>query len=185
LIAPADLSANCSSLTIGHFHGGHLFAQAVGGAEGAEFDCQKFIYLGSLARVAPVCILSKDSGITSMDQWMNSKNPIKIGGTVPGVLAPHDTPKLLKIALGLPIIDTMISMLRRLLRSLHIMEVDRDRSLIKFFFVNGRSMFKADRDHIHHRLLKMGLTHRNAVFFLYGITLLLGVATFSSMAFSS
>jgi len=89
------------------------------------------------------------------------------------------------IALGLPIIDTMVSMLRRFLRSLHIMEVDQDKSLIKFFFINGRSMFKADRAHIHHRLLQMGLTHRRAVIVLYGISLALGGLALSSVYFKN
>ncbi|MBP1695152.1 MAG: glycosyl transferase [Deltaproteobacteria bacterium] len=83
--------------------------------------------------------------------------------------------------LGLPIMDTFLSMLRRVLKSLHIFTIDSQKNILKFFYVNGKSIVTADRDHIHHRLLKLGLTHRNAVFFLYGVTLLLGVATFSSV----
>ena len=85
--------------------------------------------------------------------------------------------------LGLPIMDTLLSMLRRVLKSLHVFTIDNQKNILKFFYLNGKSIVKADRDHIHHRLLKMGLTHRNAVFFLYGITLLLGAATFSSVYF--
>jgi UDP-GlcNAc:undecaprenyl-phosphate GlcNAc-1-phosphate transferase len=87
------------------------------------------------------------------------------------------------IALGLPIMDTLISMLRRLLQSLHILAVDRDRNVLKFLFINGKSIVKADRDHIHHRLLKMGFTQRNAVVILYAITLLLGGIAFISVYF--
>src|SRR5215475_6117342 len=36
-----------------------------------------------------------------------------------------------------------------------------------------------DRDHIHHRLLKLGYTHRRAVLLLYGITLLMAVLSLS------
>jgi len=53
------------------------------------------------------------------------------------------------LALGLPIIDTLFSMLRRVLEK--------------------RSPFDPDRGHIHHRLLDMGLTHRRAVLVLYGM----------------
>jgi UDP-GlcNAc:undecaprenyl-phosphate GlcNAc-1-phosphate transferase len=57
------------------------------------------------------------------------------------------------LALGLPIFDTLFSMFRRLLER--------------------RSIFSADRGHVHHRLLDIGLTHRRAVIFLYGISSLL------------
>jgi UDP-N-acetylmuramyl pentapeptide phosphotransferase/UDP-N-acetylglucosamine-1-phosphate transferase len=87
------------------------------------------------------------------------------------------------MTLGLPIMDTFLSMLRRVLKSLHIFTIDNQKNILKFFYINGKSIVTADRDHIHHRLLKMGLTHRNAVFFLYAITLLLGAATFSSVYF--
>jgi hypothetical protein len=34
-------------------------------------------------------------------------------------------------------------------------------------FLSGHSLFGADRDHIHHKLLAMGLSHRQAVWILY------------------
>ena len=40
--------------------------------------------------------------------------------------------------------------------------------------VRGRPLFRADKEHIHHRLLGRGLTHRQAVFVLYGMCLVLG-----------
>jgi UDP-GlcNAc:undecaprenyl-phosphate GlcNAc-1-phosphate transferase len=58
------------------------------------------------------------------------------------------------IALGLPIIDTLLAMGRRAIR--------------------GRSMFQADKEHIHHKLLARGLSHRQAVLVLYGFCVLLG-----------
>jgi UDP-GlcNAc:undecaprenyl-phosphate GlcNAc-1-phosphate transferase len=89
------------------------------------------------------------------------------------------------LALGLPIMDTALSMARRLLRSLHIMEIDEEKNEIKFFFLDGFSVFKADRDHIHHRLLQMGLTQRKAVILLYAISLGLGGLAFSSIYFKN
>ena len=53
------------------------------------------------------------------------------------------------LALGLPIVDTLLSIVRR--------------------FLERRPLFSPDRGHIHHRLLDMGLTHRRAVLVLYGI----------------
>jgi UDP-GlcNAc:undecaprenyl-phosphate GlcNAc-1-phosphate transferase len=89
------------------------------------------------------------------------------------------------LALGLPIMDTALSMFRRLLKSLHIMEVDRDKNVVKFFFIDGWSIFRADRGHIHHRLLQMGFTQRKAVVFLYVISLFLGGLAFSSIYFKN
>lgn len=60
------------------------------------------------------------------------------------------------LALGLPLADTALAMFRRILR--------------------GRNPFSADREHIHHKLLDMGLTHRQAVLVLYGACLLLAGA---------
>ena len=89
------------------------------------------------------------------------------------------------LALGVPIMDTALSMVRRLLRSLHIMEIDEDRNEVKFFFFDGFSIFRADRDHIHHRLLQMGLTQNKAVILLYAVSLILGGLAFSSVYFKN
>jgi UDP-GlcNAc:undecaprenyl-phosphate GlcNAc-1-phosphate transferase len=89
------------------------------------------------------------------------------------------------IALGLPIMDTILSMFRRLLKSLHIVEVDQDKNIVKFFYLDGWSMFKADKDHIHHRLLKIGFTHKKAVVFLYAVSLVLGGLALSSVYFKN
>lgn len=51
------------------------------------------------------------------------------------------------LALGLPITDLLLTIARR--------------------FLAHRSLFSADRGHIHHRLLDLGLTHRRAVLSLY------------------
>ena len=89
------------------------------------------------------------------------------------------------LALGLPIMDTALSMVRRLLRSLHIMEIDEEKNEIKFFFLDGFIMFRADRDHIHHRLLQMGFTQKKTVILLYAISLILGGLAFSSVYFKN
>ena len=58
------------------------------------------------------------------------------------------------IALGLPIMDTLLAIGRRAIR--------------------GRPLFQADKEHIHHKLMDLGLTHRQAVLVLYGFCMLLG-----------
>jgi UDP-GlcNAc:undecaprenyl-phosphate GlcNAc-1-phosphate transferase len=56
--------------------------------------------------------------------------------------------------LGVPILDTLLAVSRRAM--------------------NGRPLFRADREHIHHRLLAIGLSHRQAVLVLYGVCMLFG-----------
>jgi len=89
------------------------------------------------------------------------------------------------IALGLPIMDTILSMFRRLLKSLHIMEVDPKENVVKFFYLDGWSMFRADRSHIHHRLVQLGFTQGKAVMLLYAVSLIFGGLALSSVYFKS
>lgn len=57
------------------------------------------------------------------------------------------------IALGLPIMDTLVAIIRRVLQR--------------------RSIFSPDRGHVHHILLRLGLTHRRAVLTLYAMCIFL------------
>jgi len=93
--------AKPDGLTLGHFIGG-LFMQQLQGRAGIEFDARKFEYVGVPVKDNPVCVFSKASGITSMEKWMTSKAVVKLGGTAPGSNT-DDIPKILKVALGLPI----------------------------------------------------------------------------------
>lgn len=69
------------------------------------------------------------------------------------------------IALGLPIMDTLLAMIRRT--------------------VLGRPMFSADKEHIHHRLMsRLVLSHRNAVLVLYGLCCLFAL-TALGLSFAS
>ena len=54
------------------------------------------------------------------------------------------------VSFGLPILETVLSVIRRL--------------------ISGRPVFTADREHIHHKLLQHGLTHRQVVILLYGVS---------------
>ncbi len=59
------------------------------------------------------------------------------------------------LVLGVPIIDTFWIIVRRV--------------------SEGRSPFSPDRGHIHHRLLDLGLSHRQTVLAIYGICIVLAV----------
>jgi len=54
------------------------------------------------------------------------------------------------VSFGLPILETLLSIVRRL--------------------ISGRPIFTADREHIHHKLLQMGFTHRQVVIVLYAVS---------------
>src|SRR5271170_7087762 len=54
------------------------------------------------------------------------------------------------VSFGLPILETSLSIIRRL--------------------ISGRPVFTADAEHIHHKLLQHGMTHRQVVILLYGVS---------------
>jgi len=56
------------------------------------------------------------------------------------------------VSFGLPILETALSIVRR--------------------FLGGRPVFTADREHIHHKLLQRGLSHRQVVITLYAVSAL-------------
>ena len=56
------------------------------------------------------------------------------------------------VSFGLPILETSLSVVRR--------------------FISGRPVFTADREHIHHKLLQRGMSHRQVVIVLYGVSAL-------------
>jgi len=56
------------------------------------------------------------------------------------------------VSFGLPILETSLSVLRR--------------------WISGKPLFGADREHIHHKLLQRGMSHRQVVILLYGVSAL-------------
>ena len=65
------------------------------------------------------------------------------------------------VVLGIPIVDTLLAILRRLRKGIHL--------------------FQADKEHIHHRLLQLGLSHKQAVLFLHGVSVFWGLVAFGMM----
>lgn len=70
------------------------------------------------------------------------------------------TPTMVAVAIpivsfGLPVLETVISVIRR--------------------YISGQPIFAADREHIHHKLLDRGLSQRQVVIILYGVSALCGL----------
>jgi UDP-GlcNAc:undecaprenyl-phosphate GlcNAc-1-phosphate transferase len=59
------------------------------------------------------------------------------------------------VSCGLPMMETMLSVLRR--------------------FLSGKPIFSADREHIHHKLLKRGLSQRQVALTLYAASAIFGL----------
>lgn len=78
------------------------------------------------------------------------------------------------LTLGLPIMDTLLSMIRRLVRSLFPEQPAKNS-----FFGKMVAMFLPDRGHIHHQLMARGLSRKHAVLLLYVVSLLFGVGAFA------
>lgn len=92
--------AKPDGLTLGHFQGSLFLAQALGD-KNIEFDALKFQFIGAPVKDTRACALTKASGITSVENWMASKTPVKLGGI--GLGATEEVPRMLRAALGLPI----------------------------------------------------------------------------------
>ncbi|MGH7811888.1 MAG: Bug family tripartite tricarboxylate transporter substrate binding protein [Candidatus Binatia bacterium] len=88
-------------LTIGNFIGSVLMGQVLG-QKGIEFDARRFEYVGAPARYNPVCLFSKASGITSLENWIAAKTPVKMGGIGQGTSG-DNTIRILRATVGLPI----------------------------------------------------------------------------------
>lgn len=95
----------------------------------------------------PARIFMGDSGSMFLGFFLASASLVTATkvATLMGLLLPA-------LAMGLPIFDMLLTVLRRVL--------DR------------QSVFAADRGHLHHRLVDSGLKHHHAVILLYVVTLL-------------
>ena len=62
------------------------------------------------------------------------------------------------LVLALPIFDTSLAIIRRIIKTKSI-----------------KGVFKADKEHTHHKLVKMGYSQKQAVFILYGVSAAFGL----------
>jgi tripartite-type tricarboxylate transporter receptor subunit TctC len=93
--------AKPDGLTIGAW-AAPLILQQIMGNEAVKFDARKFGYLGVPSPYDTVCTFNDKSGVTNMNDWLNAKRPMKISSIGPGT-STSDIPKLLKVALKLPL----------------------------------------------------------------------------------
>jgi UDP-GlcNAc:undecaprenyl-phosphate GlcNAc-1-phosphate transferase len=100
--------------------------------------------------------------------FLGDSGSLFIGMTLAGIsmysLFKERTATLLAVPLvlfGLPLFDTTSVLIGR--------------------WARGTPLFQADKSHIHHRLLELGLTQRQAALFLYAVTLLLSVLSISTI----
>lgn len=102
--------------------------------------------------IFPAKVYLGDTGATALGFFLGA---LTLGG---GSTTSAGLAVLLPIlVLGVPVADTLLSMLRRFVRR-----------------IQGApsGILDADRDHIHHRLLALGLNHKRAVIVLYGVGVL-------------
>lgn len=79
-----------------------LILQHVMGNDAIKIDGRKVGWIGVPGPYDTACHFSQASGVKSMDDWINSKRPMKISSIGPGTSL-SDVPKLLKAALNLPL----------------------------------------------------------------------------------
>jgi len=60
------------------------------------------------------------------------------------------------VILGIPLLDTIFAVVRR--------------------YYGHRPIFQPDKEHLHHRLMEMGLSHRQAVLCIYAVNIVLGLS---------
>ena len=123
------------------------------------------IFIGSLLgflryNFAPAKIFMGDSGSLFLGYFLSVFSIYameKSDGSIPLLT--------IIIVLAVPIFDTLIAFTRRILAK--------------------KSPFSADKEHIHHRIIRLGLTHKNTVILLYGFCLALGALAYFSVIFAT
>lgn len=149
----------------------YAFVLSIGETGATSFDLATLLTVllaGALLGFLPVNwhpakMFLGDSGSLLVGLMM-SVSAISVTGQIdpatvsPTQLLPAFLPVILPLAvLIVPLVDFALAVVRRLRR--------------------GMSPFDADRAHLHHRLLDMGHTHRQAVLILYAWTAVLAIGT--------
>ncbi len=93
------------------------------------------------------------------------------------------------LVLALPIIDALMAVSRRFFAPRDVINKKyspnkplKRRERVKYRFLE---IFKADQHHLHHTLLKIGLSPRRAVWIIYVITMLLGITAYRSTLYDA
>jgi hypothetical protein len=144
--------AKPDGLTFSHFQGG-LFLYQVFGRPGIEFDAKQFEFIGSPIKESRACAFTKASGITSVEKWLASKTPVKLGGI--GGAGPDDIARMLAATTALPIqlVAGYKGALRRSAWQLRVVSLPVAAGLGTQFAPHGRNRFKAAMPSKPHREL--------------------------------
>lgn len=78
-----------------------------------------------------------------------------IGATKSAAAIPVFIPMVI---LGIPLLDTFFAIVRRCYQ--------------------GRPVFKPDKEHVHHCLMELGLSHKQTVLVIYGISMFMGISAY-------
>ncbi len=90
--------AKPDGLTVGVWHSGLVLGQALGDRS-VKFKIDKFGWIGAPGRGLPTCGIMAFTDLKTLRDVLNSKKPIKMGGTRPGQPL-FDLPKILNLTLG-------------------------------------------------------------------------------------
>ena len=83
------------------------------------------------------------------------------------------------LALGMPLAELTLTVVRRVARVMQLEVRNTDARHYRWSIAARAALFSADRDHIHHRLLARGFSHRSAVLMLYGAGAIICTAAFA------
>jgi hypothetical protein len=73
------------------------------------------------------------------------------------------------LTLGLPLAELSVTVLRRLLRNIRVVKREAASGTYGFRLLGKPALFTADGEHIHHRLIALGLSQRTTVLLMYAI----------------
>jgi UDP-GlcNAc:undecaprenyl-phosphate GlcNAc-1-phosphate transferase len=145
LAAGIALFATASNFAIAYFNGSDVVVLLSAALAGSLLGFLRYNF-------SPATIFLGDSGSMFLGFALAATalaGSMTKSSTAIAILAPM-------IALGVPIMDTLLAMIRRTLAH--------------------QSIFTADRGHIHHKLLDLGLTTRRVVLTLYGLSIALALS---------
>lgn len=87
--------------TVGHWAGDLIHKQIFGRTD-VKLDTRRFGWVGAVAPLHPVCVLTKASGIADLSAWAGDKRPVKLGGIGRNEAATNMS-RVVAAALGLPV----------------------------------------------------------------------------------
>ncbi len=91
-------SAIPDGLTVGVWNSGLVLRQALGD-RAVKFKADKFGWIGAPSKGYITCAVMGFTGLKTLKDVLNSRKPIKMGGSRPGLVT-HDLPRILNLTLG-------------------------------------------------------------------------------------